>query len=121
LGKARYFLIDDGSSGLRGNVARSKSGASGGENGITIIPVSPGQKRAPNSVGFVRQDLDCANQPSAPFQQLANCRAGAVLTPAGRGGITQYENPCAKRERHVKLSAVSFQLSARTAGLAAHC
>jgi hypothetical protein len=110
LGKTRDLLIDDGASGLRGDIARSKSRAAGGEDGITIITPSPGQKRAPYAVRIVRQNLDCVNQPSSLLKQLANCRTGTVLPPAGRCGITQDENLGAKR--HKKLSADSFQPTA---------
>jgi hypothetical protein len=111
LGKTRDLLIDDGASGLRSDVARSKSSASGGENGITIVPVSPGQKRAPNAARIVRQDLEPLNQPSSLFEQLANCRAGAVVALAARCGITQDKNLCAKRKRHESFqpSAFSYQ------------
>ena len=97
LGKTRDLLIDDGACGLRGDIARSKSRAAGGEDGVTIITFSPGQKRAPNAVRIVRQDLDCVNQPSSLLKQLANCRTGTVLPPAVRCGITQDENLGAKR------------------------
>ena len=107
--KTRDFLIDNRARSLRGNVARSKPSAAGGEDGITIITVRPGQKRAPNAVHIVRQDLERLDLPASLFKQLANCRAGPVFPAAHRCGITQHENSCAKG--HKKLSAVSFQLS----------
>jgi hypothetical protein len=111
LGKTRDISIDDGASGLRSDVARSKASAPGGENGITIITVCPGQKRAPNAIRVVRQDLERLNQPSSLFQQVADCRTGAVLPPAARCGITQHENLCAKWKRHESCqpSAFSYQ------------
>ena len=102
------LLIEDGAGGFGSDVARSKPRASGGENGVTIIPISPGQKCAPNAVGIVRQDLECLNQPAALFQQLANGRTRTVLPPARGCGITQDEDFGAKRSHE----AVSRQLSA---------
>src|SRR5208282_5677907 len=79
LGETRNLLIDDVTRSFRSDVARCKPCASGGENSITFIAVSPSQERTPNAVSFVRQDLECLNDPSSLFQQLAHCRTGAVL------------------------------------------
>ena len=98
--KTRDFLIDDRARSLRGDVARSKPSAAGGEDGITIITLRPGQKRDPNAVRIVRQDLERLDQPASLFKQLANRRAGPVLPAANRCSITQHENSCAKGKGH---------------------